>query len=565
MAKPKIKLKAPALDVSADGPYRAAMDTPPPESFSGASNILRDVAAWQPQRRSADADILPNLDRLVARSRDIDRNNGVAKGGIQTIVDNVVGTGLRLSLRPNYIVLGQTKEWAIDFARQYEGLFYEYWWSTACHAGDTMTGDQLTTQNLRSQLVNGDWITLPLWIPDRGDGFATKLMPVESDRLCNPNNESNSSTRRGGIDFEFTTGMPLGYHFRRINPQDYNSINRPDGWDYIPRKTPWGRMLVLHGFDPDRPAQSRGKPLLSSVLGNFKSADRYVQAEINAAVANAMISGLIYTDLDQDAIVELFRNKEDEYLKARQEHSTIKLESGSLIPMFPGDKLEPFIPARPAAQFGAFMTNVHRIIAVGLDIPYELLMKDFSVTNYSSARAAMLEAWRSFMRRRDWLGTQWMDQVNALFMEEVVNDGRVKLPRGVDFYQYKQALTRARYIGPGRGWVDPVKEATAAALRIKFRLSTLEKECAEQGDDWREILEQVAYELKEMERLGIGDIAAIDVPGSAVDDQQGGSGSGQPGAPATPQQNQKVNRIAASLSDSVVEKIMQSEMLKESK
>lgn len=554
--KPHIRLKMDAAYPTVpDGRPRNAA---PPESFSAASNVLRDVAMWQPSRRSADADILPSLDRLVARSRDIDRNNGVAKAGIQTIVDNVVGTGLRLSSRPNYLVLGQTKEWAIAFARDYEALFYEWWWSTACHAGDTMTGDQITTQNIRSQLVNGDWVVLPQWIGDRGDGFSTKFLTVESDRLTNPNNEGNTSTRRGGIDFEFATGMPLAYWFRNAHPGDYNSTGY-DGWTRIPRKTPWGRLQVLHGFDPDRPAQSRGKPLLSAVLSNFKSADRYVNAEINAAVANAMVAGLIYTDLDQDAIVELFRNKEDEYLKARKEHSSIQLEAGSLVPMFPGDKLEPFIPSRPAAQFGAFMTNVHRIIAVGLDMPYELLMKDFSETNYSSARASMLEAWRSFMRRRDWLGTQWMDNVNMLFMEEVVNDGRLKLPRGVDFYRYKQALTRARYIGPGRGWVDPVKEATAAALRIKFNLSTLEKECAEQGDDWREVLEQVAYELKEKERLGISAVPA-DVPGAEepADDE-----TDPKDATESRKQKKVVNAIAASLSDEVVERIIQAQMLKQ--
>ena len=60
--------------------------------------------------------------------------------------------------------------------------------------------------------------------------------------------------------------------------------------------------------------------------------------------------------------------------------------------MFPGDKVAPFTPSRPNSGYGQFVENVLRHIGAGLNIPFELLMKDFSKTNYSSARAALLEA-----------------------------------------------------------------------------------------------------------------------------------------------------------------------------
>ena len=43
--------------------------------------------------------------------------------------------------------------------------------------------------------------------------------------------------------------------------------------------------------------------------------------------------------------------------------------------------------------------------------------------------------------------------------------------------------SRAKWIGPGRGWIDPVKEADAAQIRMDTFISTLEDECAEQGKD----------------------------------------------------------------------------------
>ncbi len=64
---------------------------------------------------------------------------------------------------------------------------------------------------------------------------------------------------------------------------------------------------------------------------------------------------------------------------------------------------------------------------------------------------------------------------------------------------------------PGRGWVDPVKEAKAAHLRMQIGLSTLEDECASQGLDWEEVLEQLAREKAKITELGltINDVNSI--------------------------------------------------------
>jgi lambda family phage portal protein len=491
----------------------------------------RDIASWIPPQGSADTDLLDDLPQLVYRSRDIHRNNGIAHGGIQTIVDNVVGTGMRLSARPDYTALGKTKEWAAQWAVVTQALYHSWWWSTACHAGDTLTGDQLTALTMASGLTNGEALTLPVWVPNRGDGYATKLQLVESDRLCNPPVEPETRLFHGGIEFDSQYGMPLYYNIRKIHPGErfFDPTEPMAQFDSvrIPRRTSWGRLRVIHTFDTERNGQTRGKPLLSAVLPQFKNIDRYAQAELQAAVANAMIAGIITTPLDQENIVELFRNDAEKYMQMRQD-AAVKLSSGSMIPLFPGDSMQSFLPQRPAAQFGAFVENIYRIIGVGLDLPYELLLKDFSKTNYSSARAALLEAWRSFMRRRDWLGTMWLDPIYGLFLEEMVNAGRIDAP---GFYENRSAYCRCKWIGPGRGWVDPVKEAQAAQLRIDAGLSTAEDECAEQGKDWEEVYEQLAREQQRRAELKLADHSAVraaNPPASNNPDQQQQQATAQP-------------------------------------
>jgi lambda family phage portal protein len=144
-------------------------------------------------------------------------------------------------------------------------------------------------------------------------------------------------------------------------------------------------------------------------------------------------------------------------------------------------------------------------------MPYELLMKDFSKTNYSSARAALLEAWRYFNARREWFATYWANPVYELWLEEAVARGEVEAP---DFYENQAAYSACKWIGSGRGWVDPMKEAQASGERIRNNVSTLEREAAEQGLDWEEVLEQRAREEEFAKSLGLpGAAAAAPAPG----------------------------------------------------
>src|SRR5262249_29476192 len=74
-------------------------------SHSGASIIRKQLSNWIPHRAPADFDLLPDLPTLVGRARDLNRNNGVAAGALQTLQDNVAGTGLRLAANPDYRAL----------------------------------------------------------------------------------------------------------------------------------------------------------------------------------------------------------------------------------------------------------------------------------------------------------------------------------------------------------------------------------------------------------------------------------------------------------------------------
>lgn len=466
-----------------------------------ASHRSRELSSWLPPLGSADSDLLGELPTLVSRSRDLTRNHGVAAGAMQTLSDNVVGTGLRLSATPDYKALGKDKAWADEWARDVESQWRAWAESTDCDAANSLNFAGLTSLVFRSSLINGEALALPLWLDRRGNDFATTIQLVEADRLSNPIGKQDNKTLRAGIEID-AYGAPRAYHIRKNHPGDaYLGAGggSEQDWQRIPVRTAFGRKRVLHIHDKERTGQHRGKPLLSSIMPMFKMLDHYERSELQAAVVNAMIAAFIETPLDGESIGEMFGGSTDDYIAARNEWD-VKLQGGSIIPIFPGDKVAPFTPSRPNNGYGQFVENILRHIGAGLNIPFELLMKDFSKTNYSSARAALLEAWRYFNAQRQWLSTYWARPVYELWLEEAINKGRIDAP---DFYERKAAWTRCKWIGPGRGWVDPVKEAKAAHLRMQIGLSTLEDECASQGLDWEEVLEQLAREKAKITELGL--------------------------------------------------------------
>lgn len=279
-------------------------------------------------------------------------------------------------------------------------------------------------------------------------------------------------------------------------------------WERVPAFTSWGRRRVVHLHDKERTGQSRGRPIVTAVMREFHMAGKYSQNELQASLANSLVAAFLESDMDQESASALFGdNPREAWQESLQEARSIgKLQGAAVIPLPVGAKLSSFAPGRPNAAFEAFMLAVLRHIAAGMNMPYELLLKDFSKTNYSSARAALLEAWRYFHGRRRWLTDYWLRPIYELWLEEAVNAGVVDAP---GYYENRYAYTRCRFIFGGRGYVDPVKEAEASLMRMEGGISTLEAECAEQGLDYEEVLNQRQIEQEMLAARGLPSLDSL--------------------------------------------------------
>jgi lambda family phage portal protein len=474
-------------------------------SHTAASRTDPAFRTWNPYPDSADAALIPELTTIMSRTRDLARNNGLAAGALQTYRDNIIGHVLRLSAQPDYKLLNWTKEQAQEWGNNAEAEFRS--WAEEpieCDAAQSMTFLGLTLLALSSSFLNGEALAIPYFIKRPFCRWQTRIGLIESDRLKTPPWLAADPTVRGGIKID-DLGAPMGYWILRYHPGDTYRFGayKPEDFVYVPARTPWGRQRVIHLHDKERTGQSRGKPALTAVLRQFYLGGRYSAAELDAAVTSSMILGFMEAQLTAEDAASAFHsggNEATQFYDDQVQQYRPVLQSNTVIPIPPGSTFTPNTPKRPNPAFEQFMQATFRHAAAGLHIPYELLMKDFSGTNYSSARASLLEAWRFFLGRRRWMSDYWLRPIYKLWLEEAVNVGRVQAP---DYYQNQYAYSRSRWVFAGRGWVDPVKEATASKIRMDSNLSTLEAECAEQGLDYEEVIDQRSREMALLKERGL--------------------------------------------------------------
>jgi len=492
----------------------------------------REMMGWNPPLRSADADLLPDVKTLMARSNDLQSNYPMASGGIQIHLDNIIGAGLRLSAKPDYRALGQDADWAAAWSREVEAKFRTYAEDIGCYidACRRLTWGSLLGLAYRQFLVAGDITATAEWLPNRGGRYATAIQMIDPARMCNPNGMMDTHRLRGGVEMD-AIGAPIRHHIRSALQSDSRYGSDTYSWKAVPRETKWGRRQFIHIFESERAGQTRGKSGLATIIANSFKLGRFQDISMEAATVNAMYAAVIETDYNYAQAAELLGKDDmlevaDGMVSGKADYhsaATVKMDGVKIPHLYPGESLN-FTPSNnPGPNFAEFEKSFLRQLASGWNLTYEQLARDYSETNYSGARAGLMETWKFFSSRRELIGGRFASEIYTLWLEEAIDKGDVELPPGApDFYDAKAAYTRCRWIGPGKGNIDPLKEAKGDELEMDMNTLTLEDACASRGRDWEENLEQIAREKQKMGSLGLtrDDVRGYMAPEQAQQDQQ---------------------------------------------
>lgn len=420
------------------------------------------------------------LSTLRGRSRDLNRNDPIASGATDTLGVNIVGNGLRPQSKIRSDILGISPDKAAELQKSAENA-WERWCRTA-DAANRLNFDEIQFLAMRKIIEDGEIFALPGWANESWRSYGRVIELAESDRCCSTQTGFDQGIKLGD------RGQPVVYSFSVSDSgfrQEYREINAFDRS---------GRPKVLHVFPSKRVGQLRGIPVFAPALSIFRHLADYLEAEVITARVAACLA--------------IFITQQDPYqgMNARQSSTDTvgsriqEIEPGMVEYLGVGESINVVDPKRPGDSFAPFLEGVLRIIGVSLGLPYELILKDFSKTNYSSARASLLEGRRHFLNWRTWFAQKFCQPIWELVLEEA--HLRDEFP-AADFYANRSEYCRVQWIGGAWGWVDPVKEVQSSKNAIDYGLSTLAEECAGQGRDWEEVLQQRAREQKLADELGV--------------------------------------------------------------
>jgi lambda family phage portal protein len=490
---------------------------------SGYAAAKRELAALRNlsvKSQHADADTLPNLDVIRARSRHLIMNAPIAGGAVNTVVTNVVGVGFRMSPQADGVSLAALAGVSREQVKVFEAAA-EREWRLFCRAEHCDVAGQMgfaAMQELafRAVLGSGDcFVAIVQAPPGRPIDFALQL--IEADRVSNPQFKTDGDLLAGGVEY-IAGGRPVAYHVSEIDR--VNSMKT--SWRRMPSTAPDGSPRMLHLIHRDRIGQSRGVPYLAPVMAALADLDRYTQAEITAAVLNASIAILGESPggdsplKAESALAGGANNSNPGFRRAE-----IDFEPGMVLEGFmPGETVKSFDATRPNAGFDPFVQAVLRQVGARLGLPFEILVLHFTAS-YSAARAALLQAWAFYRMRRAWLASSLCQPVYELVLANAIMRGRIVAPGFLSEAAIRAAWSGARWTGPSPGQIDPLKEVKAAEMRLALRLTTRTRETAEMtGDEWEQVVTEFGEELALMKSLGVPEVDPAPPLAVAIDTDQ---------------------------------------------
>lgn len=495
-------------------------------AFTGGSRSKRSMRGWQTTGGDADTDLLPDLADLRARSRDLFNNTPLATGCLNRVKTNVVGSGLRVQCRIMREFLGLDNAAADIWERDVEERFNAWAENKDCDITRTQNFYELQALALFSSLLSGDCFTLMPRKKVEGMDSTLRLSLYEADFVSNPNWAGETNEISGGVEVD-EDGAPVAYHFSNYHPG--NGISFVTKWEKIlafGAKT--NRRQVLHLFKRDRPGQRRGAPMLSPVIESLKQLGRYSESELMAAVVQSFFTVFVTQETKNgDPIQQSIPVEQRVPSSANPADKNIyEMGNGNIIGLGENEKIQMAAPTRPNSAFDAFFTAYVRQIGSALEIPFEVIILHFT-SSYSASRAALLEAWKYFRDRRQFLVRNWCQPVFEEWLYEEVINGRVLAPGFLSTNFTRYAWSKTTWQGRGQGQLDPVKEGNGLEIRLNNNVSTYEDEFAAIAEgDWTSAMVRKEREtnfLKEKNLYQEPEKAGPGAPAPAPD--SGGDGS----------------------------------------
>ena len=475
-----ILLNLPAPPAS---PAPARQVRPRASSSSHSGSRGRRAAAWQAS--SAGPNDIAQLDLELTRNRSrlASRNSAYGGNAIDSLVANLIGTGIKpLSQHPD----AKIRE-AIHTA-------WRRWTDQADFDGRT---DLYGLQSLATRtMVEAGEVLVRFRLNPKGEPpFQIELLepdhlPVYLSRF--PSGDLPKGHRVVcGVEID-GDGRRQAYHLLRSHPNESHAYAFTGATETV--RIPASEML--HIFHCLRPKEIRGTPWLGRVLWKLYQLDTYDDAELTRKQIAASITGFIMGSPQEGAPLLDVQPGMGSVADA-----VAQVEPGTLVDLAPGETVDIHEAADVGGMYEKYMQQQLRAIAAGCGVTYEQLTGDLTEVNYSSIRAGLLEFRRRCeQRQHQTFVYQFCRPIFNEWMRWAVFSGELVLPNDL---RERTAYHEVKWVTPGWAWVDPLKDANAAIQQIKFGLTSRATVVNEKGEDIEQIDRENAQDQQRVRRLGL--------------------------------------------------------------
>lgn len=447
-----------------------------------AGSQARRTLGWRAPTASANDAILGSLTTLRDRSRAAARNDGYAKGAIEKMAANIIGTGVKpLSMAPD--------------PRVREAI-HRTWtaWTDQSDADGLLDFYGQQMQLARTWLEGGEAFAR---LRDRlpGDGLTVPLqVQILEPELC-PHTHSvvaGAQRIRAGIEFS-PIGRRTAYWFHPSRPEldDYDAT--------LLRRVP--AEAVAHVYDPLRPGQLRGLPLLTQALIALHELSKYADAVLVRQQLSNLFVGFV-TRPEANGAAETLHPLTGETVETdAQGDPLIKLAPGVFQELNPGEKVE-FSDPPDANGYADFMRQKLFEVAAATGVPYEVLTGDMSKVNDRTVRVILHEFRRKVQAwQHQVIVFQFCRRVWRAWMDRAFLVGALPLP--ADYAINPEPWLAVRWMPQSWPYLHPVQDVQAMKDAVRDGFKSRSQVVAEQGEDAEAVDIEQASDNARADGLGL--------------------------------------------------------------
>lgn len=341
-------------------------------------------------------------------------------------------------------------------------------------------------QFLVSQLpADGEFFVQRVITP--GSPFGISLRVIDPDQLDSSYNVprlSNGNMIVMGVELD-TDFTPVAYWFWDRNPYDVYSFNRAR------KRVPASE--VIHYYRPWFVNQARGIPEMVSAMWRMNMLDGYEESELTSSRVAAAKMGFL---MPKSGEGEAYTGEKDPL----DPEAVVSEATPGSFEILPKDwDFKEFDPQHPNAIYKDFVKGLLRGIASGWGVSYNGLANDLEGVNFSSIRAGLLEERDEWKTDQGHFIEHFIEPVFRWWLEASVLAGAISLGA----YTIDQVCASMVWSPRRWAWVDPMKDAQASVLAQENGFQTLTDTLAEQGKDFEETIDQIAYEQEYIKSKGV--------------------------------------------------------------